>query len=173
MRKLLLGFLLMGLWLSAQAATETYKCIVGGKVQYTNRMPGANDKCRAVFARKLPTAAPAAVPATEEGKAATENDAAKAPVAKSPGEKTLADKVLEDKLKKAGAEEAEKKNEAQEAQQKAKQQNCKNAKTNVATLQVGRVSRVNEKGEKYFLDDATIAKELEQANQEVEKWCGD
>jgi len=171
MRKLLLSTVLIGLCLSAQA--ETYKCVAGGKVRYTNRMPGANDKCSAVFARKLPTAAPAAVPATEEGKAATENDTAKAPAAKSPGEKTLADKALEDKLKKASAEEAEKKNEVKEAQQKAKQQNCKNAKTNVATLQVGRVSRVNEKGEKYFLDDATIAKELEQANKEVEKWCGE
>lgn len=164
MKKLLwLGLVLA---VAPASAAETYKCTVNGKVLYTNQARGAAAKCEELFTRKLPvgdTALPVADVAVKDEKK-TE--------AKSKQELTQADKRLESKLKQATDGEEKKKAEEAENRKKITAQNCQTAKANVEALKVGRVARINEKGEKYFLDEATLASELEQANKEVEKWCG-
>ena len=170
MKKLLLGMLLLALYQPAGA--ETYKCAVGGKVLYTNQTPDASSKCTAVFARKQPTGEPVAAAPADSAKDSKEGSGNNATNGKAQA-KTKADKELEDKLKKPGAEDARKKTEENQTSQKIKVQNCQSAKQNLATLKMGRVARMNEKGEKYYLDDAAIAQELEQANKDAERWCGD
>ena len=56
------------------------------------------------------------------------------------------------------------------ARQKA--ENCEQAKRAVATYsQGGRISRVNAKGEREFMDDAGIAQELRRAQSAVQSEC--
>ena len=63
-----------------------------------------------------------------------------------------------------------------EAQKKAeleiKQENCKLAKSKLATfVNGGRMSKINDKGEREFLSDADIAKGRVDAKNEVDKYC--
>ena len=59
-----------------------------------------------------------------------------------------------------------------EQEAKLKRENCAQAKEAVRTLQAGgRVARVDEKGERYFLDDAQIAQETARARQAAQQWC--
>ena len=69
-------------------------------------------------------------------------------------------------------EAAKKKAEAAEAEQKAKQENCANAKANLSNLQQGgRIYKMNEKGEREYLDDAAMAEGAAKAQAEVDKYC--
>jgi hypothetical protein len=92
-----------------------------------------------------------------------------------PPQKTRADKELENKRKKAEKEEtknkADKAAESKQAEQKLKEDNCKNAQGNVATYKLGRVRKVDAKGEYYYLDDAALKQALEQAEKEVADNC--
>jgi hypothetical protein len=68
---------------------------------------------------------------------------------------------------------AERQKQAQSEQEaKVKRENCAQAKEAVRTLEAGgRVARVDEKGERYFLDDAQIAQEAARARQAAQQWC--
>ena len=55
---------------------------------------------------------------------------------------------------------------------KAKQQNCTQARAQLATVQGGgRIVRMNDKGEREFLDDNAIAAERVKGQDSVAKWC--
>ena len=57
-------------------------------------------------------------------------------------------------------------------QEKVRKENCATARSNLNTFQQGgRISKMNEKGEREYYDDAGIAKNLEQAKQDVAKYC--
>lgn len=72
------------------------------------------------------------------------------------------------------AEETKKKDQAQEAELKRKQENCTKAKADYQLhKQGGRIYKMNEKGEREYMDDASLAKGLEQAQQDMEKYCSD
>ena len=68
---------------------------------------------------------------------------------------------------------AERQKQAQSEQEaKVKRENGAQAKEAVRTLEAGgRVARVDEKGERYFLDDAQIAQEAARARQAAQQWC--
>jgi len=54
-----------------------------------------------------------------------------------------------------------------------KRENCERAQEYVRTIESGqRISRTDAKGERYFLDDAQRAQELNGARQAVKQWCG-
>jgi len=159
--KLLLGVLLAGLCLPAGA--ETYKCVVNGKVSYTNQMPAADAKCEAVLGRKSKGGNIKIDTPAESGE---EGGAAKKPV-----DTTAADKEQAAKKKKADAEEAKKKEEEKQAHQKLKEQNCVAAKANLAAMKLGRIRKIDEKGEPYYLSDAEIAQSQAEASKDVETWC--
>jgi hypothetical protein len=168
MNRMLLCIFLTCFCLQAWAAgnKDLYKCLVNGKVRYTDQIPNANAKCVPVLARKLPaTASSTTVQSGESGKASADNGVSRQ------ANTSLADKELEAKRKKLSAEDAKAKEEQKLAQQQTRDNNCRNAKINIQTLQLGRVSRVNEKKERYYLDDATIANELAQARKDAEEWC--
>jgi hypothetical protein len=59
-----------------------------------------------------------------------------------------------------------------EREAKDKRENCAQAKDAVRTLEAGgRVARVDDKGERYFLDEAQIAQEAARARQAAQQWC--
>lgn len=69
--------------------------------------------------------------------------------------------------------EAEKKNKQEkEAESKLKAENCKAAKANLASYaQGGRVYKMNEKGEREYLDDAGLKQGADKARGEVAQYC--
>ena len=107
-------------------------------------------------------AAPAAAAPQPEGKAAA------APAPKVVGK----DPALEEKRKRAEAAEAEKAKaeEAKLAQDRA--ENCQKARRAKATLDSGmRISRLNDKGEREVLDDATRDKEMKTNEAVIARDC--
>lgn len=59
-----------------------------------------------------------------------------------------------------------------EEQLQIKRENCARAQESLRTLQSGlRISRIDSKGERYYLDDAQIAQETAKAQQAVQHWC--
>ena len=69
--------------------------------------------------------------------------------------------------KEAAAKQAEKSKEARESQE-----NCELAREQERTLASGqRISRVDPRGERYYMDDAQRAEELAQARRSVAEWC--
>lgn len=154
------------------ASAETYKCRApDGKITYSGQLsttPGI--KCDVMFVRKptvnqeiadVPTGSAAVPPGNTDIK---------------PVEKSAADKELEAKRKKIESEDARKKTgngtDSLSAEQKIKEENCEIAKSNLKTYQYGdRITKVDEKGEKAYLDEAEIKQKTEQAQKEVDKWC--
>jgi hypothetical protein len=69
-------------------------------------------------------------------------------------------------------EESQKKTAHSEEQAKLKEENCRRAREQSAQFDAGsRIARVNEKGERYFLDDDQIAQEKARAQSLVDQWC--
>ncbi len=157
---------------------DTYKCRApDGKITYAGQMsltPGV--KCEQIFVRKPPmtqTTSGSETSTTEK----PENAEPQASATTPPVEKSSADKKFEAKRKKADSDEAKKKAnddaERKLAEQKLKEENCQNAKNNVQTYSHGgRISKINEKGEREFLEDNDIKQKLEQSQKDVDKWCG-
>jgi len=96
--------------------------------------------------------------------------------APQPAQKSPEDMDLEAKRKKQDAADALKKADQEKenklAQQKVKDENCQKARANLQTYQIGgRITKINEKGEKVYLDDNEINQKLDAARQDVAKWC--
>ena len=53
----------------------------------------------------------------------------------------------------------------------AKRENCTRAQEYVRTLEGGRVTGTDAKGERYYLDDSQLAQEAATARQNVRDWC--
>lgn len=170
---------------NAVLAGDSFKCVApDGKVTYSGQVSSVPSiKCEKMFARKV--TAPVE-PAPETGSASesqSQNPATPAEQAAKPAEKSVADKTLEAKRKQAGAEdtkkaadEAKKKaaqdEQKKQADQKIKEENCANAKSNLRTYTHGtRVTKIDEKGEKVFLEDSEIKQKAEEAQKEIDKWC--
>jgi len=59
-----------------------------------------------------------------------------------------------------------------EEQTQMKRDNCARAQESLRTLESGqRISRIDSKGERYYLDDGQIAQETAKARQSVSQWC--
>ncbi len=178
------------------AAADVYKCKApNGKISYSGQMSMEKGvKCEPIFVKKPPTqieAQPAPMPqgnaaATQPASAVPPagqvavppaTQAAQPPVPPVALPKTPADTELENKRKQQEADEAKKHAEKEAAdklaEQKMKEDNCKLARSNLQTYQRGgRIIRNDEKGEKVYLDDKEIQQKLNEAQQEVSRWCG-
>ena len=90
----------------------------------------------------------------------------------APAQKSTADLVQESKKHQMEADEKRKQDETTAKNEKIKEENCRRARQQVTTLEAGgRQVRVDEKGERYFLDEAQIANEKSAAQKEVAQWC--
>lgn len=159
------------------AMGDSYKCIApDGKVTYTGQASMSPDvKCEKMFVRKPPVTQEE-LQATEKPEMAPAAAQANAGAGQVAPKKTPADLDLEAKRQKATVDDEKKKAskaaEDKQAEQKVRTDNCRTAQANLRTYEFGgRISRVDEKGEKVYLNDSEIKQKTDEAMQEVNKWC--
>jgi uncharacterized protein DUF4124 len=140
--------------LSFAAAAQQYRWVdKDGRVQYGD-VPPPGVKATPMRAPSGP-AAPAAPAAKAGGKALT------------PAEQEAAFRQRQQEAQKEANKASQGEREAAE-----KKENCARARESQRSLEMGgRQSRVDEKGERYYLEDAQIAQELEKARQAVQQSC--
>ncbi len=133
---------------AASAHAQVYKCVdSAGKAVYSQSPCPAGTQSSTISNR---------VPA--------------APVA-SPS-KSAAEQEMGFRKRQKEQEESQKKTAHSEEQAKLKEENCRRAREQSAQFDAGsRIARVNEKGERYFLDDDQIAQEKARAQSLVDQWC--
>ncbi len=162
----------LALCVALPASAQMYKWVdANGKVQYSDTPPPSNikaEKLRAPAAAvKAPAAsAPGAGEAKGEARGGTQKDAAKA------GPKTPAEQEQAFRKRQSDTAKAQEEDEKKQALARDKAENCRRAKAAVANLQIGgRQMRIDEKGERAFLDEQQIALETAKAQQEAAAAC--
>ncbi|MGB8856480.1 MAG: DUF4124 domain-containing protein [Burkholderiales bacterium] len=127
-----------------------------GRTQYSDQPPSDRP------ARLIKSGVPAQIVAEKTDVGGEEK-------AEKKGPKSLAEKDQESRKRKIDAEKGEK-----EAADKvaAKKENCTQARNQMKTLEDGgRIYKRDEKGEKNYLDDKGVAKEMAEAKANVSKYC--
>jgi len=161
-----LGFGLVGLALCAAAANaQQYKWKDSrGRTVYGD-LPPAGVKATPISSVSAPAA-----PAAPAGSGGTETGAKGA--AKDAKPLTPAEQEMEFRRRVKEAQEAAAKKAKEDQAERDKKQNCELAREQERTLASGqRVSRVDEKGERYYVNDAQRAQELSQARRSISEWC--
>jgi hypothetical protein len=98
-------------------------------------------------------------------------DSAPPPVI-STTQKTAADRELEFRKRQKEAQESAAKSDKDQAASAEKQENCANARRQLQILESGeRVAQRDDKGERYFMDDARREQEIAKMRQAVESNC--
>lgn len=153
----------LALCVALQASAQTYKWVDSdGRVQYSDKPPPGNIKTE----KLRDPARAASVPAASEGKGAAQKDAAKT-APKTAAEQDQAFRKRQLDAAKGQAEEAKKQAEARD-----RAENCERAKAALANLAMGgRQMRIDEKGERVFLDDQQIVRETARAREEAAAMC--
>ena len=157
MDKLSCTLFLAALIVAAPASAQVYKCVgPNGKVEYLQSPCPAGDTST-VMRRQAP-AEPAAPPAATSAK----------PGAKEP---PLTPEQAFQKRQKDRAE-ADQKAAQEGADAKRKQEACARARESLVRFESGgRITGIDAKGERYFLDDGQIAQEKARAQASVNEWC--
>lgn len=141
-----------------------------GTVRYTDTPPPSNIKRESISGKKLtkPTGqAPLAPVANTEATAGKDELKGKTP---NPNAETPEE--IAAKLRQKNAESDKNNKKEKEEQAKIKEENCKASKANLASYQQGgRVYKMNEKGEREYLDDAGLKAGAEKAQKEVSEYC--
>jgi hypothetical protein len=161
--------LTLTLGLAVPASAQMYKWVdSNGKVQYSDKPPPSNVKTEKL---RESTPAPAPAPATSTSAAGDGKGGAKQDTAKS-GPKTVAEQEQAFRKRQLDAAKAREEAGQKQAESRDKTENCTRAKAAVASLQMGgRQVRIDEKGERVFLDDQQIAQELARAKQDAASAC--
>lgn len=141
-----------------------------GTIRYTDTPPPSNIKQESIGGKKRtkPTGQSPLAPVANAD-ATVGNDEMKGKPPK-PDTETPEDMAARLRQKNAEAERSNKKEK--DAQAKIKEENCKASKANLASYQQGgRVYKMNEKGEREYLDDAGLKASTEKAIKEVSDYC--
>ena len=159
--------LLVAMWLTLclalPASAQMYKWGDStGKVQYSDTPPPSNIKTE-----KLRETAPAAsAPAASDAKGAAKKDAAKA------GPKTQAEEEQAFRKRQLDASKAQETEEKKQAEARQKEENCTRARAALTNLEMGgRQVRIDDKGERVFLEDEEIGRQTVKARQDVATAC--
>ena len=139
-----------------------------GTIRYSDVPPPSNIKNEPMLGKKIPKPTGQAPLAPVEGNATADLNKAKAA-----GKEAAPASKEEAAAKRAKDAEAQKKaDEAKKAEQKFRQESCKIAKTNLAALSSGgRLTKVDDKGERHYLTDEEISQGKADAQRDVEKFC--
>jgi len=145
--------LMLGISQTAGAAIYKWKD-KDGAMRYSDTPPPAGTTYETLGAqRQKSTAAPAA-------------SASEAPI-KSPQEQQDAENEPAE-----SPEALQEKQRVEAENKKIRAQNCATARANLQTFtQGGRISRMNENGEREYLDDEALAKGAEQARKDIAEYC--
>ena len=142
-----------------------------GRKVYSDRSPPADIPAKNILKQPGNARMPSPHPVIEGVNTPVAAASAAAPAASAP-KLSGKDKELEDKKKQAEAAEAAKKKAADEKFAQAKAENCTRAKETKATLDSGhRIARLNEKGEKEFLDDKQRDAEVKRIQTIIARDC--
>lgn len=185
-QQLLCLFCASTLLLPILAHAEMYKWKdKNGVTQYTHTPPPYGAK-QLQFGNKKPRKDAAMQPTGREPLSQVIPDGQAAVPAKAPGNvagKDVADdaknkpKLNEEEAAKKRQQDAEtekKMKQEKEAQTKAKEKNCIAAKSNLETYkQGGRVAKVNEKGERAYMDDNALKAGQDEARKQIDEFCAD
>jgi uncharacterized protein DUF4124 len=151
---------------ASSAQGQVHKCIdAAGKVIYTQDPCPANTKPGSISRSVMQ--APAAAPAPAPADSAAKGDAAKSSAPQTPAEQEQAFRKRQQDQAKAAKE-----SEQKAAEARIKEENCRNARERLAQYEIGgRQTRINEKGERYYLEDGQIAQETARARSDVAQSC--
>ena len=141
-----------------------------GTVRYTDTPPPSNIKQESIGGKKLtkPTGQAPLAPVVNTD-ATTGKDEMKGKV---PRQNIEGPDEIAAKLRQKNAETEKNNKKEKEAQAKIKEENCKISKANLANYQQGgRVYKMNEKGEREYLDNAGFKAGTEKAQKEVSEYC--
>jgi hypothetical protein len=144
-----------------------------GRIQFSDRPPPASVPERDILQRPAAARAAAAAAAALAPASAPAGGPAVANAAAAPGTKAPpADPELERRRKAEEQEKAAKAKADEERRKLAMADNCQRARSAVATYESGqRIARVNDKGEREFLDDRQRADELRRAREIAASDC--
>ena len=147
---------------ASSAQAQVRKCVdAEGKIIYTQDPCPANTKPGSISRSVIQT--PAAAPA---------DSAAKGEAAKSAAPKTAAEQEQAFRKRQQDQAKAAKESEQKSAEAQRKEENCRNARERLTQYEIGgRQTRINEKGERYFLEDAQIEQEKARARTDVAQSC--
>jgi hypothetical protein len=147
----------LALAFGAPAHAQLYKWVDSeGKVQYSDKPPpaGASREQKLNIPKNPPAAAGPAAPVADGEPTSPQN---------------AADKEMDFRKRKVEEDLARQKGETEERQ---RQDQCINAQQRLRGLEdAGRVYTVDEKGERQYLDDEARARGIEQARQDISKFC--
>jgi Domain of unknown function (DUF4124) len=145
---------------AAAAQAQVYKCLdSSGRVFYSQNPCPPSMKRETMSPRGIPPA-PSAAPAD-----AAPDKASKGPV--TPAQQEQAFQKRQQDAAKTAKEADQKSAEAQ-----MREANCRNARQRLANLDIGgRISQINEKGERYYMDDSAIETGKAQARADVSQYC--
>jgi Domain of unknown function (DUF4124) len=144
----------------AGAAAAQYKWTdSNGKVQYGDTPP-PGVKATAVRTPP-PLSQPEASAKKDDGK---KDDAKKGPL-------TTVEKDADFRKRQRDAEDDREKQAKAQQEAQDKRDNCTRAREALAGLENGRASRMDAKGERYYLDEAQTGQEIARARQAAQQWC--
>ena len=146
---------------AAAAQAQVYKCLdANGRTVYRQ------DPCPPSMTREaMQKGGISPAPAAPADVAAGKGDVKSGP--KTPAEQEQAFRKRQQDASKA-AKEAEQKT----AQAQAKEANCTSAKQRLAQLEIGgRISQIDDKGERYYMDDAQIESGKARARADISQFC--
>ncbi len=155
--------------LPVQGNAEIYKWKdKNGTTRYSDTPPPSNIKQEAIGNKRAlkPSVAAPVAPAVSQQLPATDETTKDSPPVPGSADEEAA-------VKRQNNAEAEKNNKLEkEKQELAKAENCKAAKSNLASYeQGGRVYKMNEKGERIYLDENDFKAGREKAQQEINENC--
>lgn len=145
-------------------AQQLYKYVgPDGKVQYSDRPPPDGRKAEKVTSSRISSVGPG-----PGGSAA----AASGDAAKASAPKTAAEQDQAFRQRRIDADDKAKKDEKLALDQQQKAESCAGARREIAGLQSGaRAARMNENGERIYLDDAGVQSEVARLQREVAAGC--
>jgi Domain of unknown function (DUF4124) len=160
---------------AAQAQAQWKWRDASGRIQISDLAPPPSVPDKDILQRPgtpRNAAQPAAAPANPALAGATATAGAASGAAPALKPKSPLDQELERKRKAEEQEKAGKARAEEERRAAQRADNCNRARTSVATLESGqRITRVNDKGEREFLDDRQRAAEVQRARDIVASDC--
>lgn len=150
-----------GLVAAPSAAQQLYKYTgPDGKVQYSDRPPPEGQKAEKITGR-------ASIVSPGASGAASGSDAAK-----SGAPKSLAEQDQEFRKRRLEAQEKASKDAKLAENRRAQDESCAALRTQLSGVQSGaRIARLNEKGEREFLEDDGIQQEIQRLQREIANTC--
>jgi hypothetical protein len=153
---------------AAVAQAQVYKCLdANGKTAYSQNPCPPSTKRETMQRGGIPPAS-AVAPAAGAADKASKSDAAG-----RGGPKTAADQEQDFRKRQQDQAKASKEADQKSAEAQAKDANCRNARQRLAQYEIGgRISQINDKGERYYMDDGQIEAEKARARADVSQSCG-